>query len=112
MALFMSATFIFDSLRAHLKGRGLTYSHLAEGLGVSEATIKRLFANGDCSIERLDEICKFLHIELTDLVKSTPKKRRLLQHLTRKQEQELAENKKLLMVEAPNPLASFKAAPQ
>lgn len=94
----MSATFIFDSLRAHLKGRGFTYLHLAEGLGVSEPTIKRIFANGDCSIERLDEICQFLHIELTDLVKTTPKKRKLLQHLTRKQEADLAENKKLLMV--------------
>lgn len=94
----MSRTFIFDSLRAHLKARNFTYKHLAEGIGVSEPTIKRIFSSHDCSIERLDEMCIFLHIELPDLVKSTPKKRRLIEQLTRKQEAELADNKKLLMV--------------
>jgi DNA-binding Xre family transcriptional regulator len=94
----MSRTFIFDSLRAHLKARNLTYKLLAEGIGVSEPTIKRIFSSNDCSIERLDEICMFLHIELPDLVKSTPKKRRLIEQLSRKQEVELAANKKLLMV--------------
>lgn len=94
----MSRTFIFDSLRAHLKARNLTYKLLADGIGVSEPTIKRIFSSNDCSIERLDEICLFLHLELSDLVKSTPKKRKLIEQLSRKQEVELAENKKLLMI--------------
>lgn len=94
----MSRTFIFDSLRAHLKARNFTYKHLAQGIGVSEPTIKRIFSNNDCSIERLDEICLFLHIELSDLVKSTPKKRKLIEQLSRKQEAELADNNKLLMI--------------
>jgi DNA-binding Xre family transcriptional regulator len=94
----MSRTFIFDSLRAHLKARNFTYKLLAAGIGVSEPTIKRIFSSNDCSIERLDEICQFLHIELPDLVKSTPKKRRLIEQLSRKQEAELVDNKKLLMI--------------
>lgn len=94
----MSRIFLFDSLRAHLKARGLTYRQLADGLGLSEPTIKRIFASSDCSIERLDEICEFLQIELKDLIKRTPKKRQLMEQLTERQEVELAANKKLLMV--------------
>lgn len=98
LKLSMSRTFFFDSLRAHLKARGFTYKQLATGLGVSEPTIKRIFASNDCSLQRLEEICQFLQVELVDIVKSTPKKRKLIEHLTKKQEAELAENKKLLMV--------------
>lgn len=94
----MARNFLFDSLRAHLKARSFTYKQLAIGINVSEPTIKRIFSNNDCTIERLEEICRFLHLELADLVKSTPKKRKLIGQLTRKQEEELAENLKLLMV--------------
>jgi DNA-binding Xre family transcriptional regulator len=94
----MSRIFLFDSLRAHLKARDLTYRQLAEGIGVAEVTIKRIFASNDCSIERLDEICAFLQLELKDLIKRTPKRRELIERLTVEQERELASNKKLLMV--------------
>jgi DNA-binding Xre family transcriptional regulator len=94
----MSRIFLFDSLRAHLKARGLTYSQLAEGIGVAEVTVKRIFASNDCSIERLDEICRFLQLELKDLIKRTPKKLDLINHLSVEQERELSSNKKLLMV--------------
>lgn len=94
----MSRIFLFDSLRAHLKARDLTYRNLADGIGVAEITVKRIFAANDCSIERLEEICEFLQLELKDLVKRTPKKRELIDQLTVEQEEELARNKKLLMV--------------
>jgi len=94
----MSRTFLFDSIRVHLKARGHTYRQLADGINVSEPTIKRIFATNDCTIERLEEICQFLNIELAQLIKSTPKKRKLLTQLTLKQETELAQNKKLLMI--------------
>ncbi len=93
-----SRTLLFETLRAYIKARGLTYKQLAEGLGVSEPTIKRIFASNDCSVERLAEICEFLQIDLTDVFKRIPKKRQLLYELTKKQEEELVTNKKLLMV--------------
>jgi DNA-binding Xre family transcriptional regulator/DNA-binding Lrp family transcriptional regulator len=94
----MSNIFLFDSLRAHLKARGLTYKQLADGICISEPTVKRIFASNDCSLGRLHEICHFLHLELDDLVKSTPKRRKLMDQLTIRQETELVENKKLLMI--------------
>jgi DNA-binding Xre family transcriptional regulator len=94
----MSRAFIFDSLRAHLKARGLTYRKVAQELGLSEQTLKRIFANNDCTIERLEQICRVLQIELSDLVKSSPRKSKLIEQLSREQEHEIAGNKKLLMV--------------
>lgn len=94
----MARNFLFDSLRAHLKARSFTYKDLASGINLSEPTIKRIFSNNDCTIERLEEICQFMQLDLADLVKSTPKKRKLIGQLTRKQEDELAANMKLLMI--------------
>lgn len=94
----MQKKYIFDALRAHLKARHLTYKELAAGLGLSEVSIKRLFASGDCTLERLEHICDFLQIELSDLFKSSPKKRKRISALTLAQETEFAHDKTLLMV--------------
>ncbi len=90
--------FIFESIKAHLKARNLTYKDLSHELGVSEPTVKRIFSEQDCSLERLESICSVLHLELRDLIKATPRPRKLIQHLTHAQEKEFAKNKKLLMV--------------
>lgn len=94
----MSKIYIIDAMRAHLKARDLTYKDLAAGISLSEVSIKRLFASGDCTLDRLGQICDFLQIELADLFKSSPKKRKLIAKLTHAQETELAHNKALLMV--------------
>jgi DNA-binding Xre family transcriptional regulator len=90
--------FIFDSLRSHIKARHLTYRHIAQDLGVSETTVKRLFLQQDCTLERLEEICELLQIDLRELIKSSPRPRKFIQQLNRQQEELLAQNHKLLMV--------------
>ena len=94
----MSKLFILDALKAHLKARDLTYRDLATGLNLSEVSIKRLFANADCSLARLEEICTYLQIEFSDLFKSSPKKKKLISCLTHHQELEFVNNKQLLTV--------------
>jgi DNA-binding Xre family transcriptional regulator len=94
----MSKTYIIDTLRAHLKARDLTYKDLADGLDLSEVSIKRLFTGADIGLDRLEQICQFLQIELSDLFKTSPKKRKLISSLTQAQEAEFAKNNKLLMV--------------
>lgn len=90
--------FLFDSLRAHLKARKLTYRHLATDLGVSEQTVKRLFLQQDCTLERLEEICDLLQLDLRELIKSSPRPRKFIQQLSLKQEEQLAKDHKLLLV--------------
>lgn len=90
--------FIFESLKTHLKARQLTYLHVAQQLAISEQTVKRLFVQQDCSIERLEELCELVQLDLRDLIKSSPRTNVFIQQLSLEQEQELAQNKKLLMV--------------
>jgi DNA-binding Xre family transcriptional regulator len=94
----MSKIYIIDALRAHLKARNLTYKDLAAGIDLSEVSIKRLFASGDCTLDRLEQICDFLQIEVADIFKSSPKKRKRISLLTQAQETEFAHNSQLLVV--------------
>lgn len=94
----MSKTYIIDALRLHLKARNITYKELAQAIGLSEPSIKRLFTGGDCGLDRLEQICQYLHLEFSDLFKTTPRKRKLITRLSLAQEQEFAEDSKLLMV--------------
>ncbi len=94
----MSKTFIIDALRLHLKARNITYKELADAIGLSEVSVKRLFTGGDCGLERLEQICQYLHLEFADLFKTTPRKRKLITRLNLAQEEEFAQDKKLLMV--------------
>ncbi len=50
----MTSGFVFDGLRMHLRARGLTYAHVARALKISEATVKRIFATRNCTLDRLD----------------------------------------------------------
>ena len=59
---------LFASLKQVLKAQGLRYKDLAEKMKTSEPTIKRLFAEQDCKLSRLMEVCEAVGISFTDLV--------------------------------------------
>jgi transcriptional regulator with XRE-family HTH domain len=93
----VSSNFVFESLKAHLKARGMTYLDVARALKVSEGTIKRIFAARNCTLERLDELCELVQVELADLARGTPRQDRLLTRLTAEQEEALLSDPALLM---------------
>jgi DNA-binding Xre family transcriptional regulator len=59
---------LFELLKTVLKARCVTYGMLAERLTLSEPTIKRIFAERDCKLSRMTEICSALDLTLEDLV--------------------------------------------
>lgn len=61
-------TELFELLKSVLKARRITYAVLADRLGLSEPTIKRIFAERDCKLSRMTEICSVLDLTLDDLV--------------------------------------------
>lgn len=63
----MRAAAVIDALKHELKRQGLTYRQLAAGLGLSEAGIKRMFAQANFSLQRLEDICRFLGLDDADL---------------------------------------------
>lgn len=59
---------ITKALRMAVKAKGLTYRDLADKIGVSEQTIKRLFREKDCSLSRLTEVCDAIQVSVYDLL--------------------------------------------
>ncbi len=86
---------IFQGLKQALKARNMTYADLAERLGLSEPTIKRIFAECDCKMARLLTICDMLNISLADLVERAGRARDEPVELAPQVERELAENRSL-----------------
>jgi len=89
---------VFEGLKMHLKARGMTYADVARALGISEATVKRIFALKNCSLERLDSICELVQVDLAELARGMPRPNRLVNRLTQAQEEELMSDPALLLV--------------
>jgi DNA-binding Xre family transcriptional regulator len=94
----MAAGFVFDALRMHLKARGMTYADLAKALRVSEATVKRIFAIKNCTLDRLEAICEVIQVDLAQLARAIPRDDRLINQLSRKQEEGLIAKPALFLV--------------
>lgn len=92
-------TNLIKTLKRALKAHGKTYADVAEQLKLSEASIKRLFSEQRLSLQRLDEICQLIEIEISDLVQMmNDQGSHHLSALTREQEQEIANDLELLLV--------------
>lgn len=89
---------IMQTLKSILKSRRMTYRQLGKALDLSEASIKRLFSEQSLSLQRLDQICQCLDIEISDVIKQMESKQQQLTQLTEEQEQELVKDSKLLLV--------------
>jgi len=89
---------IITSLKKELKARGITYSDVGECLALSEASVKRLFAEQNFTLERLEKVCCLLDLDIVDLIKSTELKKQHTVQLTTDQEKELVSDIPLLLV--------------
>lgn len=89
---------LVEALKRALKGQGLTYARVAAGLRMSEASVKRMFAEKHFTLERVDAICQLMGMEITDLLQLYEESRHRISHLSEAQEQELVANSKLLLV--------------
>ena len=89
---------VITALKQLLKQRGLTYAHVASVLEISEASVKRLFAEQNFTIERLEKICQSVDIGLSDLFKLIEHPAQALNSLTEQQESILVSDPKLLLI--------------
>ncbi len=89
---------IVDTLKKDLRKQGVTYRQVAEKLELSEASVKRLFAENAFTLARLNEICELLHLEISDLIHQMEKNMDLVDQLTIEQETELVSDMKLLLM--------------
>ncbi len=55
------------ALKRCLRAKGLTYRDVAQALGLSESSVKRLFSEQTFTLQRFEEICRFLGMSVFDL---------------------------------------------
>lgn len=89
---------LVGELKAVLREQGLTYAELAPQLGLSEASVKRLFANGAFTLERFEAACQAAGVQVADLVERIAARKSLVTELTAEQEEELMGNPKLFLM--------------
>jgi DNA-binding Xre family transcriptional regulator len=91
---------LIDALKRSLKAHGLTYADVAIYLQLSEANVKRLFSKRSFTLERLDQVCQMMGIEISDLVQEMNERAgaKAITGLSLEQEAEIAGDIELLLV--------------
>jgi len=89
---------LIETLKQALRSHRLTYSEVAQRLGMSEANVKRMFAAQRFTLDRLEDICRLMQMELSDLFQLYEESRQRITQLTEEQEHELVTDAKLLLV--------------
>jgi transcriptional regulator with XRE-family HTH domain len=89
---------LIEILKQALKSHHLTYADIARELSMSEANIKRLFASKRFSLERLEQICHLIDMELSDLFALYEQMSQRITQLSYEQEKQLVQDTKFLLV--------------
>ncbi len=98
MVCMVETRAVIATLKHLLKERQITYAAVAQGLEMSEANVKRLFASQRITLDRLEAICRLLGIGLVNLFEIHEASRQRLSQLSEAQERELVEDNALLLV--------------
>ena len=92
-------TQLIAALKKVLKAHGQTYADVACYLGLSEASVKRLFSEKSFSLQRLDQVCQMINIEISDLVQMLNQGGKApISELSLEQEQEIVGDLELLLI--------------
>jgi DNA-binding Xre family transcriptional regulator len=89
---------IISVLRAELRRVGITYKMLADRIGMSESSVKRMFGQKDMTLSRLEQICKAAGLPLEDVLRAAADATPQADTLTLTQEKSLTANPYLLLV--------------
>lgn len=92
------AALLVDELKRWLRHESITYAVLAERVGLSESSVKRMFAKRTFSLRRLEQFCHAAGIEISDLVDMLNSRREYVTELTLEQEHALVAEPKLLLL--------------
>ena len=93
-----SPELVLQVLRAELRAAGITYKALAERIGMSESSVKRMFGQKDMALSRLAQICKASGIALEEVLRQAADVKPHSDTLTLTQEKSLMANPRLLLV--------------
>lgn len=86
------------TLKKELRTKRVTYVEVSRHLGLSESSIKRMFSEGDMSLQRLESICNLIELDIGTLATKADEQRRHIKRLTLEQEKQLVNDEKLLLL--------------
>jgi transcriptional regulator with XRE-family HTH domain len=89
---------IIDTLKLELRKQGMTYKQVADVLGLTESSVKRIFAEYSFSLARLGQVCELMHLDIADLIHQMEKNITLTTQLSLEQETELIADTRLLLM--------------
>ncbi len=85
-------------LKRVLKQQGFTYQDVAVQLGLTEASVKRLFSQQQFTLARIEGICQMLALDFSDLLRLLEQEQWQVSLLSEEQEAQLTADLKLLVV--------------
>jgi len=88
---------IYEELKRLLKSHGLTYKEVAGHLQVSNASVKRLFAEQTLSMQRIEAVADLLGMTIAEIIRSAEAREAPIDELTEAQEKELVADTRLLL---------------
>lgn len=91
-------TVLVAELKRALRERGLTYQAVARQLELSLATVKRLFARGDFSLQRFERVCELAGLGMRELLERADEHSAPTKQLTLTQEREIVADPRLFLV--------------
>jgi len=62
---------LLNALKKCLRAKGLGYREVATALDISESSVKRIFSQKSFTLERLEQVCRFLDMSIYDLARLT-----------------------------------------
>lgn len=86
------------ALKTELRAAGITYAALAEALGMSESSIKRVFAKADMPLSRIDEMLRVLNMDFAELARKVADAQPMRRQLSVQQETAVVADRKLLLM--------------
>ncbi|HUG22806.1 helix-turn-helix domain-containing protein [Piscinibacter sp.] len=89
---------LVTALKAELKAAGITYAELATQLGMSESSIKRVFAKADMPLSRIDDVLRVLKMDFADLARQVADAQPLRRELSLEQEKAVVADRRLLLL--------------
>ena len=87
-----------DVIKRELRARSITYAQVAHKLGLSEASVKRMFSRKSFTLTRLDQICELANTEFSDIARALQQEEKLISQLTYEQEKDIVSDRKLFLV--------------
>ena len=91
-------TAIVTEIKRALREGGHTYAAVAQQLQLSVASVKRLFSAGDFSLQRIDQICELIGVELSIILERAQDHGAPANQLTLEQEREIISDPELFLI--------------